>query len=801
MSAPEPMDAKAARSPDDRIVDVLAELAARRLKGESVSDARILAEYAALSQQLAPHLEDLRWVEHARADARRPSRPGGTTLAASESMSVPVRVAPHPDSFPGYQIVGEIHRGGQGVVYQAVQLATKRSVAIKVMREGPLAGSRDRARFEREVHILGQLRHPNIVTIHDSGEADGNSFFVMDFIAGQPLDVYMASGERSIEQTLRLLAKICDAVAAAHLCGIIHRDLKPSNIRIDAAGEPHVLDFGLAKVASSDETAHASVRTVTGQFVGSMPWASPEQIVADPDQLDVRTDVYSLGVIAYQMLTGRFPYEVVGPLALVMENIREAEPVRPREIRRLIDDEVETIVLKCLRKEREHRYQGAAELARDVYRYLAGEPIEAKRQSAWYVLKKSLRRQRLKLIMAGAAAVAVLATAVFYSFRLAGERSARLAAQERAILESSNRVRDRERLTSVLARIATGERLDESHVRSAREFLPQFGERLRAGELDEAAVADLTRLLTVVQCRGRRITGVGIDPVLSLEVRTRPNFWIPGIGIVVSTEMTLDGRTVVDEDNRVMELYSQGESSYAAVWPVRGDDVCRVRGAHELGGQVRVRLCERGTDPSRTAVGRSIGKLLDGTLDTGRVYGECTLPIPAHMFTVTEGLREFPIEIRDDGLAQATADKIEFTSLRWVPASRAETEHWELWAVFQEQFAYLAFDLEMRDAREVLLGSASLVVDPGGRVAARPRGSQGYAAGGLGESAAASSAQREYAIRIARAAETECDERGVPTVVDPVSITLRASRRAALSVPEVDSYLSFSLTKSLLLRP
>ena len=247
------------------------------------------------------------------------------------------------------------------------------------MKEGPFATAGEQARFEREVQILGQLNHPNIVAIHDSGQAAGCHYFVMDYISGQPLDVWMAGAAHSIEETLRLFAKICNAVNAAHLRGITHRDLKPGNIRVDENGEPHILDFGLAKVVHSPE--EASLMTMTGQFMGSLPWASPEQAEGAPSKIDIRTDVYSLGVILYQMLTGKFPYEVIGNMRDVLDRIMKAEPARPSTIRKRINDEVETIVLKCLAKERERRYQTAGELARDIGHYLAGEPIEAKRDS------------------------------------------------------------------------------------------------------------------------------------------------------------------------------------------------------------------------------------------------------------------------------------------------------------------------------------------------------------------------------------------------------------------------------------
>ncbi len=360
------------------------------------------------------------------------------------------------DSIAGYELTREIHRGGQGVVYQAIQKVTKRKVAIKVMREGPFAGAKDKARFEREVQILAALNHPNIVAIHDSGVAAGNFYYVMEYISGQSLDVWMTSAQRSIKDTLALFVKICEAVSAAHLRGVIHRDLKPGNIRVDPRGEPYVLDFGLAKMVTGGvtEESRPQVMTVTGQFMGSLPWASPEQAEGMPSKIDIRTDVYSLGVILYQMLTNRFPYEVIGPMRDVLDRIMNAEPVRPSTIdtgtevasapgstassppsggrrtgsttgrwllrglsggKRRIDNEVETIVLKCLAKERDRRYQSAGELARDIRYYLSGNPIEAKRDSATYMLRKLLFRHGFEtltvatvlIILFGAGGIAV----------------------------------------------------------------------------------------------------------------------------------------------------------------------------------------------------------------------------------------------------------------------------------------------------------------------------------------------------------------------------------------------------------
>lgn len=324
---------------------------------------------------------------------------------------------PPPGAFEGYEVVREIHRGGQGVVYLAVQISTKRKVAIKVMHSGPFLGSSGKARFEREVEVLGQLQHPNIVDIHDSGQtADGSFYYVMDYISGRSLDEVLESQKERppIADSLSLFARICDGINAAHLRGIIHRDLKPSNIRIDTSGEPVVVDFGLAKVGLASVTAESTPRlmTMTGEFIGSLPWASPEQAVGSAGGLDVRTDVYSLGVILYQMLTGKFPYQVIGNMRDVLDNILKAEPARPSTIRRQINDEVETIVLKCLSKDKERRYQSAGDVARDIRRYLAGEPIEAKRDSGWYVISKTLNRYKAPVGAAAAFLVMLVAFAV-----------------------------------------------------------------------------------------------------------------------------------------------------------------------------------------------------------------------------------------------------------------------------------------------------------------------------------------------------------------------------------------------------
>ncbi len=337
----------------------------------------------------------------------------GATVSANEPASLAETAeAPGPGGgasagfgIEGYDHLREIHRGGQGVVYQAIQRSTKRKVAIKVLLEGPYASKSARRRFEREIELVAQLKHPNIIGIFHSGRtSDDRQYRVMDYVRGVPLDQYVRNEKLTLEGALKLFAKVCEAVNYAHQKGVIHRDLKPSNILVDADGAPKVLDFGLAKQLLSRE---ASLISLTGQVVGTLPYMSPEQAEGNPDKIDIRTDVYALGVILYQMLTGHYPYPVAGQMAEVLRHIAETPPTPPsrswksesgvtkRDTKRLrpgvcpIDDEVQTIVLHTLAKERERRYQSAGELAKDVAHYLADEPIEARRDSGWYVLKKT----------------------------------------------------------------------------------------------------------------------------------------------------------------------------------------------------------------------------------------------------------------------------------------------------------------------------------------------------------------------------------------------------------------------------
>ncbi len=344
-----------------------------------------------------------------------------------------------------YSLVRELHRGGQGVVYLAEQLSPHRQVAVKMVREGPLASIGERVRFQREIEMLGSLSHPNIVSIHDSGGEDGYLYYVMDFVDGPSLadhvrprrEAAAASGSRkTLEQfhreTLLLFTKVCDAVQAAHLRGIIHRDLKPSNIRVDPRGEPRVLDFGLAKAASTENRPGGDqTLTEAGQFLGTLAYASPEQAEGAADALDLRTDIYSLGVILYELLTGRSPYvetDRVGPL---LHAIQHDDPIRPSTIVRELRGDLETILLTSLQKPRERRYQTAGALAADIHRYLADEAIDARRDSTWYVVRKQLKKHRVPAVAAALILVLiVVGLVVSLTLWRTGDQQRQLAERE-----------------------------------------------------------------------------------------------------------------------------------------------------------------------------------------------------------------------------------------------------------------------------------------------------------------------------------------------------------------------------------
>ena len=349
--------------------------------------------------------------------------------AGAGEHRVPPLYAPQVE---GYRIVGKLGEGGMGTVWRAVQLSTRREVALKLLNPAIIGSDKLRARFEREVELAASLEHPNIARVYDSGLRRGVYCYAMEFIDGLPLDEYILQNHLKQRQILELMEKVCRTVQYAHQRGVIHTDLKPSNILVSKDGEPHVLDFGLAKSVQAGGAGLAT--SVIGQVAGTAAFMSPEQAAGQRDRLDTRSDVYSLGVILYRSLTGVFPHDQSGGWQDVMRRIAQEEPRRPSAASSEVDKELEALLLKCLAHDPNSRYGSAAHLAQDIANYLAGQPLFARPPTAVYFFRKWLRRYR-RSVATGAGVVVVVAGMAAGSYiRIAQVRSAAMSATNEADL-------------------------------------------------------------------------------------------------------------------------------------------------------------------------------------------------------------------------------------------------------------------------------------------------------------------------------------------------------------------------------
>lgn len=347
----------------------------------------------------------------------------------------PVAPETHPREIGGFPILRKLGEGGMGIVYEAEQRSPRRRVALKVVRGGQFVDETYLRMFRREAETLARLVHPNIAAIYEAGRTeDGQHFFTMELVAGRTLSEHARErlgGERpgieALRERMRLFETVCRAVSHAHQRGVIHRDLKPSNIVVSEAGDVKVLDFGLARITDAD-VAVGTVMTELGKIWGTLPYMSPEQTRGDSRDIDFRSDVYSLGVVLYELLTGRKPYDT--PTGSVVQAIRAICEAPPRPLREVaggavVDADLQTIVAKALEKEPDQRYQSAAALAEDVGRWLERRPILAHPPSAFYQLRKLATRHRGAFAAAGAIAVllaALAATMVVQAGRVRQER-------------------------------------------------------------------------------------------------------------------------------------------------------------------------------------------------------------------------------------------------------------------------------------------------------------------------------------------------------------------------------------------
>jgi tRNA A-37 threonylcarbamoyl transferase component Bud32/uncharacterized membrane protein len=355
---------------DQQLAQLLTELSEQARQGHRPDFDAVAAQHPDLAAELRELWGAVLLAEEwTRSEQPLPARSSSDGLPRPER---PLRAGEIGKIFGDYELLEEIGRGGMGMVYKAHQRSLNRIVALKMILRGELATLEDRTRFRSEAQAAAQLDHPNIVPVYDAGEHEGQAYFSMRLVEGQTLASLLARGPLRPRDAARYLAVLSRAVQYAHEHGILHRDLKPSNILIDQNYEPHITDFGLAKRVSGE--AATSDRTAVGLIVGTPAYMAPEQVSNRRGMPSPLSDVYSLGIILYEMLTGRPPFQAPTPVDTLLL-VLDQDPVRPRLLNPGVDADLEMICLKCIQKEPELRYASAGALAADLEAYLHGEPL------------------------------------------------------------------------------------------------------------------------------------------------------------------------------------------------------------------------------------------------------------------------------------------------------------------------------------------------------------------------------------------------------------------------------------------
>ena len=390
------------RREDDvtRLDELIGEYMTRMDRGEAIDREPFIAEHPEFAEELRAHFANEDSINAAL---------GGP----------PVRVIRY---FGDYRLLEEIGRGGMGVVYRARQVSLNRLVAVKLMSADRVSSPEAVRRFRQEAEAAANLQHDNIVAVHEVGEHEGRHYFSMDFVEGRSLAEVVRESPLSPRQAASYLLPVAEAIDYAHRQGTLHRDLKPSNILIGPTDKPVVTDFGLAK-----RVEHDSGLTQSGDVVGSPSYMPPEQAAGRSQELSPASDVYSLGATLYELVTGRPPFRAETPASTLLQ-VLNAEPVSPRLLNPALDRDLETICLKCLEKEPRRRYQTTGELAEELRRFLAGEPIRSRPISRMGKFWRWCCRNPMVAALTGTLAVLTIIVAVVAPMIALNQASLRRAA-------------------------------------------------------------------------------------------------------------------------------------------------------------------------------------------------------------------------------------------------------------------------------------------------------------------------------------------------------------------------------------
>jgi WD40 repeat protein/serine/threonine protein kinase len=498
---------------------------------------------------------------------QQPISPAGHSFQATDPTAA--ATDPGRPAVPGYEVLGELGRGGMGVVYKARQLALRRLVALKMVATGSHGDRRHLARFRAEAGLIARLQHPNIVQIYDVGEVAGRPYFALEFVAGGSLAQHLGGTPQPMRPAAQLVETVARAVQAAHAGGVVHRDLKPANVLLsfsrDAAAErsasapwlheavPKITDFGVAKIADGDgEAPGRPGPTVTGEVLGTPNYMAPEQAATPRQPVGPAADIYALGAILYELLTGRPPFTGETPLDTVLQVLHN-EPVSVTRLQPTVPRDLETICHKCLQKEPRKRYGSALELAQDLHRFLSGEPIRARPPSALDRWGKFARRN--KALVAAVLGVLVALTAGAVTAGLFAVR----ATEQRNRAEKEKDAALRQAYYASLA--AAGAALRDDDVAAAARHLDAAPKPLRGWEwhhlhsqLDDSAAVvrapDRGELLLASAGQGIRLLAGG-QHLRLFDPDGGELFRIPRRGLrVLHVEHTRGGTRLFGRDKR-----------------------------------------------------------------------------------------------------------------------------------------------------------------------------------------------------------------------------------------------------------